>query len=55
MKEEIEDWLDSKTLVLMEEESAGTRLSIEKWLDKYIYSDIHDIFFVDFPFYYMNC
>ena len=24
-------------------------MSIEKWIDKYIYSDIHEIFFVEFP------
>ena len=49
MKEEIEDWLDAKTLVFAQEESAGTRFSTERWLDDYIYSDIHEIFFVEFP------
>ena len=48
-KEEIEDWMDAKTLVFAQEESAGTRFSAKRWLDEYIYSDIHEIFFVEFP------
>ena len=42
-KKEIEDWLDSKTLAFAQEESA------ENLIDEYIYSDIHEIFFVEFP------
>ena len=49
MKEDIEDQLDAKTLVFAQEESAGTRFNAERWLDDYIYFDIHDIFFVEFP------
>ena len=49
MKNEIEDWLESKTLEFMQEESAGSQLSIENWVDKYIYSDIHEILFANFP------
>ena len=49
MKEEIEYYLDAKTLVFMQEESIGTWLSIERWLDEHIYFDIHEIFFVEFP------
>ena len=41
--------MDAKTLVFAQEESAGTRLSVERWLDEYIYSDIHKIFFAEFP------
>ena len=48
-KNEIEDWLDSKTLAFAQEESIGTRLSAENWVDEYIYSDIHEIFFGEFP------
>ena len=53
MKEEIEDRLDAKTLVFTQEESAGTQFSGEIWLDGYIYSDIHDIFFAYFPVMYV--
>ena len=49
MKEEIEDWMDVKKLVFAQEESARTRFSTKIWLDDYIYSDIHKIFFAEFP------
>ena len=39
--------MDSKTLAFAQEESAGTRLSTEKWIDEYIYSDVHEIFFAE--------
>ena len=48
MKEEIEDWLDAKMLVFTQEESSGTQFSAERWLDEYIYYDIHEIIFVEF-------
>ena len=48
-KKEIRDWLESKMLTFAQEESARSRLSAENWLDWYIYSDIHEIFFVEFP------
>ena len=38
-KEEIEDWLESKTLAFAQEERIRSWLSIEDWLDWYIYSD----------------
>ena len=41
--------MDDKMLVFMQEESIGTWFSVEIWLDEYIYSDIHEIFFVEFP------
>ena len=49
MKNEIEDWMDSKTLAFTQEESAGTWLSVENWIYEYIYYNIHEIFFVEFP------
>ena len=48
-KNEIKDWLESKTLTFVQEESAGSQLSTENWLNRYIYSDIHEIFFAEFP------
>ena len=41
--------MDAKTLVFVQEESAGTWFSKKRWLDDYIYSDIHEIFFAEFP------
>ena len=46
-KKEIEDWLDSKTLVFVQEESAGTWLSTDKGIGEYMYSDIYEILFVN--------
>ena len=36
-------------LSFTQEESAGSWLSKENWVDEYIYYDIHEIFFVEFP------
>ena len=48
IKNKIEDWLESKTLAFTQGESAGSWLSAENWLDRYIYSEIHEIFFAEF-------
>ena len=47
-KKEIEDWLESKMLAFVQEESTRSLLNVENWLDRYIYSDIHEIFFAEF-------
>ena len=49
-KNEVEDWLESKALAFTQEESARSWLSAKNWVEKYIYSDIHEIFFAEFPF-----
>ena len=49
MKKDIEDWLDSKMLSFAQEESIGTWLSTENWVDEYIYSNIHEVLFIEFP------
>ena len=48
-KNEIEDQLESKTLIFAQEESTRSKLSAKKWVEKYIYSNIHEIFFAKFP------
>ena len=48
-KKEIEDWLESKTLAFVQEESTRLQLSAKNWLDQYTYFDIHEIFFAEFP------
>ena len=48
-KEKKEDWLDAKALLFAQEERIGTWLRLKIWLDEYIYSDIHEIFFAEFP------
>ena len=49
MKKEIEYWLDSITLAFIQEESTGTQLSTEIWINEYIYYDIHKVFFIKLP------
>ena len=49
IKNEIEDWLESKTLAFAQEKRVGSQLSVEDWVDEYIYTDIHEIFFAEFP------
>ena len=36
-------------MIFVLKESEGPQLSPENWVDEYIYSDIHEIFFVEFP------
>ena len=42
-------------LTFAQEESEGSRLSVENGLDQYIYSDIDKIFFVEFPIVLYEC
>ena len=48
-KLEIEAWIVQKTKVFGQEENRDLRLNLGKWLDKYVYSDIHETFFGEFP------
>ena len=44
----IHDWFDKKAREFAEGENQNPRLTTEDWLGRYIYSDIHEIFFVEF-------
>ena len=48
-KSEVEDWLDSKMFIFVLKESKGSQLSPKNWVHRYLYSDIHEIFFTEFP------
>ena len=48
-KREIEDWMESKTLEFAQKESGRSRLRKKDWLDRYLYTNIHEIFFTEFP------
>lgn len=48
-KKEIEEWSDLKLHKFTVQESRNRRVSEEDWLDRYIFTDIHEIFFVSFP------
>ena len=46
---EIQDWVDFKALEFTWEESEGSWWNPTTWLGPYLYTDIHDIFFSEFP------
>ena len=48
-KKEIEDWFDRKIHEFVVEEKRNRRLTKEQWLDRYLYTEIHEIFFCSFP------
>ena len=46
---EIEDWFETKTKEFTETENRNPNRDSEAWLQKYIYTDIHEVFFATFP------
>ena len=49
LKAELKEWLERKEDEFMEEETRGLSISPQYWKDRYLYSDIHRIFFFEFP------
>jgi hypothetical protein len=45
IKKEIQDWLEKKETEFAEKENRNPRFSIEASLDKYIFTDEHEVFF----------
>ena len=50
MKKEIEGWLYRKIHEFVVQENRNPRVSKEQWLERYLYMEIHKIFFASFPF-----
>ena len=48
-KKGIEEWLDINIHEFATQENKNLRLSREEWLDCYLYTEIHEIFFTSFP------
>ena len=48
-KKEIKDWLDRKIQEFVAQENINLQLIKEQWLDRYLYTDIHEIYFFSFP------
>ena len=46
---EIEAWFETKAKELVETENRNPNHSSEAWLHKYIYIDVHEVFFSMFP------
>ena len=49
LKEEIENWVEAKEKEFVEKENRNVRILTKKWLQRYVFSDIHEIFFATFP------
>ena len=48
-KEEIERWLNKKEMEFAQKDNINPKLTPHKYLDKYVFSDLHEVFFFDFP------
>jgi hypothetical protein len=47
-KEEIGWWLETKESEFSRDKNKNLRIIWEKWLERYVFIDLHEIFFVDF-------
>ncbi len=48
-KKEIEEWLDKKIHEFATLENRTPQVFEKKWLERYVYTEIHRIFFASFP------
>jgi hypothetical protein len=48
-KEKIEGWLRTKELEFAQKDNRNPRITPRKYLDKYVFTDLHKVFFYDFP------
>jgi hypothetical protein len=46
---EIESWLKTKELEFAQKDNRNPKITPHKYLDKYVFSDLHEVFFCDFP------
>ena len=51
-KTKIQEWVDSKAVEFSQEESEGSWLNPTKLLERYIYTEIHEIFFCELPVFF---
>jgi hypothetical protein len=49
MKADIERWLKTKELEFVQKDNRNLKLTPRKYLDKYVFNDLHEVFFCDFP------
>jgi hypothetical protein len=48
-KAEIESWLKTKELEFVHKDNRNLKLTPCKYLDKYVFNDLNEVFFYDFP------
>jgi hypothetical protein len=47
-KEEIKSWLNTKELYFSHKDNRNPRVTPHKYLEKYVFTDLHEVFFCDF-------
>jgi hypothetical protein len=47
-KEEITEWIERKQREFSREQNRNPRLNDEQWLQRYVFTDLHEIFFGEF-------
>jgi len=48
-KVKIKRWLKMKELEFAQKENRNPKITSRKYIDKYVFSDLKDVFFYDFP------
>jgi hypothetical protein len=48
-KAKIKRWLKKKEFEFSQKHNRNPKLTLRKYLDKYVFSDLHEVFFCDFP------
>jgi hypothetical protein len=48
-KEEIESWLNKRELEFVQKDNKNPRVTPHKYLEKYVFTDLDEVFFYDFP------
>jgi hypothetical protein len=48
-KKEITDWLEIKERYFTQQENRNPQMSDKQWMQKYVFTDLHEIFFHKFP------
>jgi hypothetical protein len=46
-RKEIEEWISEKEDEFTWQETRNLQINLERWKQRYIYSDLHEIFFVE--------
>jgi hypothetical protein len=49
MKEEIKRWIRKKEMEFAQRDSKIPRVTPRKYIEKYVFTDFHEVFFCDFP------
>jgi hypothetical protein len=49
MKEEVEIWMKTKEMEFVQKDNRNPKITLHKYLDKYVFSDLHEVFFYDIP------